>query len=160
MRHELAQSQLWVIGVEQRPLTAMTRALQLLLDSGFEIDDPASRRQVLAILRQQYGAAAGRDDHVLELRQRVDHLAFALAESGLAFALENVRDVHAGATFHLDVAVVEFEMQQLGQLPTDCGLAGAHRAYQINVAIFGHAETNAAALLRPRIVSRSWSRGQ
>ena len=76
-------------------------------------------REPLAVLGVAARAAAGGDDHVLELRERRDHFALALAEAGLAFLLEDVGDVDAGAPLDLDVAVVEVRSSRRAScLPT------------------------------------------
>src|SRR5262245_56335063 len=103
----------------------MLGALELLAYAGLEIDDMAAVGQALAILRHQHGPAAGRDDHVVQLGQRVDDLALALAKARLAFLLEDVRDVDPGALLDLDVAVVESQTQLTCQLLAYGGLAGA-----------------------------------
>ena len=63
----------------------------------------------------------------------------SLAKAGLAFFLENIRNVDPGAMLDLGVAVIELQMQQLGELLADGGLARAHRADEEDVGgIGGH----------------------
>lgn len=101
-------------------MSAVAGPLELLLDAGVQVDDTAALNQTFAILGPQYGPATGRDDDPAELRQGIYDLALSLAKTGLAFFLEDVRDVDAGPVLDFSVAVVEIEMQQPGQLTPDC----------------------------------------
>ena len=53
----------------------------------------------------QYGPTAGREHDRLELAQRFDRLALALAKSGLALALEDIADIDPGAMLDFGVAI-------------------------------------------------------
>ena len=85
-----------------------------------------------------HGAAAGREHDARHLRQLVDHVPLPGAEAGLSLALEDVGDVHAGAAFDDLVAVEELELQFLGELAADGGLARAHRADQEDAVLALH----------------------
>src|SRR5262245_37945806 len=114
-------------------MPSMARSLELMFDASAQIDDAPARRQVLAILWREDRAAAGRDHDLIELSEGVDHLAFALAETRLAFLLENVGDIDTGAPLDLHVTIVEVETQRTRECTADGGLARAHRTDQKNI---------------------------
>src|SRR5581483_1708569 len=64
-----------------------------------------------------------------------DHLRFPLAEAGLAFLLEDVRDVDAAAGFDLVIAVDEAHAALIGEALADGGLARAHRPHDEDIAV-------------------------
>src|SRR3546814_18963852 len=82
----------------------------------------------------EHRAATGRQHNAVAHRQFGNHLAFALAEAGFAFALEDIRDINARARFDLVIAVDELQSAKLRQTPADRGLAGTHRTNQENAA--------------------------
>ena len=128
--HEGRQDFLAIAVFEQRTLAPALRALQLLLYRGVEVNDEAARTKVAAVLRVDYGAAAGGQDDAFLPGQVVDGLGFSLAKALLAFLFEDKRDIHSRARLDFVVAVLEFQVQQAAQLPADSGLARTHRAYQ------------------------------
>src|SRR5690606_32347055 len=58
----------------------------------------------------------------------------SLAETLLAFLLEDERDVDAGAPLDLGVAVEKAQTERLRELAADGRLARAHRADQVDIA--------------------------
>src|SRR5690606_23381773 len=106
---------------------------QLIVDRGLQVDDRAGAREAPAGGRIEHRAPAGRDDDASVGRQLGEALALALAEAGLAFLLEDERDVDPGAPLDLRVAVVEAASEGLRELAADGGLAGAHRPDQVEV---------------------------
>ena len=61
-----------------------------------------------------------------------------ILKSGLAFLLENERDVDAGFGLDVRVAVMEGETQQTREMPPDGRLARTHRSDQKDVALGEH----------------------
>src|SRR5687768_9020938 len=120
---------------QQRPVSALARALELLLDRRVQEDDRAARGEPLAVLGQEHGPAASRKDDAGGRGQRVDHVALADAETLLALALENVGDVDARARLDLGIAIGEWQPEPPGQGTADRGLARAHRANQEDAAL-------------------------
>ena len=120
-----------------------------------QVDHETALVQRLAILRQQDGAAAGREHDRALARHVFDDLAFALAKAVLALAREDVRDVDAGARFDFRIAVAKWRAQQARQVLAHGGLARAHGADQEYIGICAttfamqHSGNEAAARRRP-----------
>src|SRR5688572_21228490 len=108
----------------------MARTLELLFYRCLEIDHPATLSKTTPILRKENRAAAGRDEHILHLGQRIDHFALALAKPCFAFFFKNIRDIYPGALLDLHIAVDEGETQGTRNLPPHGSFAGAHGADQ------------------------------
>jgi len=60
------------------------------------------------------------------------------ADLGLAFALEDQRNIGAGAELNLVVAIEKREVEDARQVFADRGLAGPHRSDQENVVLADH----------------------
>src|SRR2546429_1797669 len=86
-------------------------------------------------------AAPGGEHDARERRERVDGLALALPESGLALLLEDEGDVDPSAALDLGVAVVEGKAQRAGQVAPDGSLARAHGADEEYAGLAEHAGT-------------------
>ena len=74
------------------------------------------------------GAAAGRQDMRRPLQQALDHPPLAVAERGLAEALEDLLDRAAGRGLDLVVGIDEVQPEPLRQAAADRGLARPHQA--------------------------------
>src|SRR3546814_18843675 len=95
--------------------------MQLLFDRRVQIDDITVRRQYAPTVGIEHGTATGRQHNAVAHCQFGNHLAFALSEAGFAFALEDIRNIDAGARFDLVIAVDELQAAQLRQTPADRG---------------------------------------
>ena len=124
--------------IEQRPIPALARARELLINRRIQVDHEAARTQVIPVLRFDDGPAAGRKNDTVFLRQLIDDSCLAFAKPFLAFLFEDEGDVDAGARLYLVVAVHEVEMQQSRELSADGRFACAHRADKKDVFAFGH----------------------
>src|SRR3546814_1221247 len=114
--------------VQQRPVVRTRGPMQLLFNRCVQIDDITMRGQYAPTVGIVLRAATGRQHNAVAHRQVGNHLAFALAEAGFAFALEDIRDINARARFDLAIAVDELQSAKLRQTPADRGLAGTHRS--------------------------------
>ena len=79
-------------------------------------------------LRLDEGAAAGRQHLRAAVEKAADDPALAVAEIGLAVALEDLVDGGVGGLLDLAVGVDEGQPEAGGEPPSDRGLAGAHHA--------------------------------
>ena len=124
--------------VEQRPVAAVARALELLFDR-------RSRRYTTraALARAARGCAASRTapppvatHDAVELRQLVDHLALALAEARLALASRRCSGCRRRcAPRSRRRCRRTCRPSSARELPADGGLARAHRADQKDVTL-------------------------
>ena len=130
-------------------------ALGLLRDRGLEVHDPAALAQMAGGCRHR---APRRRRWPARRRSRAvssrDHLALAPPEAGLALALEDQRDVGAGALLDLMVAVDERHAEQPRQLrgrrrscPSPWGRSG--RCWRCPAAHAARIINKAAARRRP-----------
>src|SRR4051812_32156296 len=116
---------------------------------------------MISILLQQDRSAACRYHHARQLREEVDDFSLTLTKSRLALFLEDVRNIYACAPLDLYIAVIEAQVQQLGQLSAHSRFARAHGADEIDVLNFGHTnQKKTAASLRPLILNRMYSSAQ
>ncbi len=128
-----------ISGAEQRAMPRPSGAFGLLRHRGLEVHHPAALGEQAAIVRIQHCATAGGEHHAGLRGQRRNRLALALAESGLAFALENQRDVGPGVQLDFMIAVDEGQIEQTRDLPSDRGFARPHGADEEHVGAADHA---------------------
>src|SRR5256714_15386649 len=106
----------------------MAHPLRLLRHRGLQVHHAAALGEAAAVLRQQYRAAPGSEHDARQQRERLDRLALALAEAGLAFLLEDERDVDPGAPPDLRIAAVEGQSESASQVAPHGRLGRAPRA--------------------------------
>ena len=82
--------------------------------------------------------AAGGEDDILHCRELVDRSLLAPAKARFALDIKDQRYVGPGVLLDHPVAVIESHAQLARELPTDRGLAGAHRTYQEYIAVCRH----------------------
>jgi hypothetical protein len=81
----------------------------LLLDARVQVHDEAASAQQRAVVGVEHGAAAGSQHDAIAAQQFGQHRAFACAETGFAFVLEDLRHARSGIALDL---VVEVEQPQ------------------------------------------------
>ena len=91
-----------------------------------------------AVLLAHHGTAARGQHDAIPLRQGVDRRNLAIAKTGLAFLLEDERNVDAGARLDLVIAIDELHAQGARQLPANGRLAGSHRTNKKYVLRLSH----------------------
>ena len=99
---------------EQRTLAVAREARELDVDGSFEIHDESARREQLAIVPIEHGAAAGGEDDAPQRRHLRQRRAFAAAESRFAFEFEDQRNGRARMRFDDVVEIVERQLQLIG----------------------------------------------
>ncbi|MCY1451372.1 hypothetical protein D9M71_682360 [compost metagenome] len=128
MQHLLA-----VRTLQQRPGPVAGQPLQLRRHAHPQVDHEAALRDRLAVAGVEHRATAGGDQLSLAGQQLPQHLAFVLAEAGLARMLEDGRNAGPGRVDDGLVGIHEVQGEALGKTPADAGFAGAHRANQDEV---------------------------
>lgn len=113
---------------EKRAVVAAGDALGEGVEARVEPNHRAVRKDEAAGRRGGERAAARRDHLPALLEDTLDHALLAGAEIGLAEALEDVADRHAGRFFDLGVGIDEGPAQRPGEPAADRGLARAHHA--------------------------------
>ena len=119
--------------LQQRPATVACQPFQLGRHAHPQVDHEAAPRDSLAVAGIEHGATAGGDQPPFTGQQLLQHLAFVLAEAGLARMLENRRNAGPGRVHDGLVGIDEVQRETLGQTAADAGFAGAHRANQDQV---------------------------
>ena len=123
-----AQGRLGIGGLQQRAVRAFANSSQQHLEFRLQPDRDARGGDALAGDGVHEGAAAGREHLLALVEQASDHLAFAVAEIGLAEALEDLRDGHARPGLDLGVGIDERQAQPLGEPASDRRLPSPHHA--------------------------------
>ena len=127
---QTSQRRLGIGGLQQRPVRSLAHAAHQDVEVRLQPDRDALGSDPFARRRVHERAAAGRKHLGSLVEQAGDHLALAVAEIGLAEALENFGDRHPRAGLDLRVGVDERQAEPLRQTAADGGLAGAHHADQ------------------------------
>ena len=125
--HQLTDARERVGGLEQRALVPARPPVDRF-GGCLEDHDRAARAEQATILLAHDGAAAGRDDDLVEVEAAAHDLGLVVAEGLLAVELEDLADAHAGDPLDHPVGVDEGQLQPPRQLPADAALAGAHEA--------------------------------
>ena len=102
-----------------------------------EVDHDAPLGEPAAVGFPQNDAAAGGDNDAPPLGEFLDDRFLAVTKFLLALDIEDPWNVRPGAFLDHAVAVDEVELQGLGEVPADCGLAGRHHPDEKDVAV-GH----------------------
>src|SRR5436190_6120160 len=116
--------------MEQRSTATLAHTFRLLGERGLEIGDKASLVQRNAIFGKQDGSAPRREHDGAFTRDVFDDLTFALPETVLAFAREDVGDVDPGPRLDFRVAVSKGSPKQARQVFAHGCLSRAHRTDQ------------------------------
>ena len=127
-----------VATLQQRTVIGTLGTCELMVDARMQIDHEAARREQFARFHIDHRATAGGEHKIGTQCEIGDRGVLALAETGLAFLLENERDVDAGARLDFVIAVDEVHATGFGKPAADRGLAGAHRADEVDVAFGAH----------------------
>ena len=104
---------------EQRPIRAAPDPPGLLRHRRLQVHHGAVAAQRLSVFRQQYGAAARRQNDAVPRDEIGDDLPLTGAEPGLAFLVENQRNVDTGALLDLGIRIDERQTERRAScLPT------------------------------------------
>ena len=130
---QLCQARTRVGGLQQGAVLVTRRALQRALDRSFEIDHGASLMQMATITRTHDGPAACGQHNMAPLCEHINDMLFALTKPVFTFNIEDPWNVGTSTRLDFMIRVEKLPMQQLGELPSNGGLARAHGPDQINV---------------------------
>src|ERR1700681_2995965 len=111
-------------------MLAATRALPQRLRRCMQVKYGTVLLETFAIGGSEHRAAAGGQDGVDVLHALRNHGLFPIAQTGLAFKLENDRDRYAEPRLELDVRIVKALVEPLGEQSTERRLATTRHADQ------------------------------
>ena len=97
------------VSFSERAVPAVAGTLELLVDGGLEVDHGAAFGQDAPVGRVDDCAAAGGEHDAVQAGQPFDGLFLALPKPTLPFLLEDERNVDAGFSLDIGVAVMERE---------------------------------------------------
>src|ERR1039457_1359863 len=110
----------------------------LLRHRRLQVDHTTASMKIAARAGIEHRAATGCQHDALARAELGDRLALTMAESRLAFALEDQRYIGTGALLDLVVAVQERKIEHARELFTHRGFTGPHRADQKYVLFADH----------------------
>src|SRR5690606_39399773 len=112
--------------LQQRAIAVTRHTTIELFRRGSQVDNDATRVEMVAVFRREHRAAAGGQHQIGPGGAFLENLPFAPAEPFFTFNVENVSDTDTATAFDLMIEVQELTAERTREAPADGGLARTH----------------------------------